>query len=220
MIICSSGYSLCREIDCIVRSNRRASPLHTVTIDMDCNLPNERLTPILHKKLHYGCGDIQLKGFLNYDFRKTLASEKNGTLEDLLMTNIGSFEIIYLCHVLEHFPLPTIVETLSKFKRLLIPGKGMIFISVPDFETLVSMYLSHIVPLSTIIRAIHGGQEYQGNTHFISFDTALLTSCLKEAGFINVRKYEPATFLDDGIKDTSTYRIAGRLISLNIQANG
>ena len=77
-------------------------------------------------------------------------------------------------------------------------------------------FISRKVALSQIVRAIHGGQEYEGNTHYISFDFDFLSRLLLQVGFLNVRRYEPSTFLPAGIEDTSTYMINGYPISLNL----
>jgi len=182
---------------------------------MDFNQHIYNTTP---RRLHYGCGDIKIPNYLNFDMRQTSATDLSGSLEDLLDGYSGCFDVIYLCHVLEHFGLHEIYSTLAKFKQLLREGAGQIYISVPNFEVLASMYLAGVVELQTIVRAIHGGQEYEGNTHYISFDRKLLSTALIGSGFTHVQEYKPSEFLPSGITDTSLYRIANRLVSLNIKA--
>jgi len=153
------------------------------------------------------------------DVRNTAAADAMLSIDQLLISYRHSFEIIYLCHVLEHFHMHSITSTLSSFRDLLIPGSGKLYVSVPDFQILSAIYLAGIVPFESIVRAIHGGQEYIENIHYISFDFHFLARHLLSAGFKNVRKYSPEDFLPFGTEDTSTYRIGGKAISLNLTAD-
>lgn len=168
-------------------------------------------------KIHLGCGQKRLPGFINIDSRP---SEGTDIICDMtsLPFEENTLEIVYMCHSLEHIPLYEVQPFLSKIYSLLCPS-GKIYISVPDFQALASLYLANITPLSMIVRAIHGGQEYSGNTHFMSYDYKMLSSFLYDVGFKDVLHYKPDTFLPPGFTDTSTYRIAGKLISLNLVAS-
>lgn len=171
--------------------------------------------PIKNSRLHFGCGDVALPGFWNVDLRATAAVDQVASLQDLLPVYTQAFDVIYLCHVFEHFPLPELPINLRCLHSLLSPC-GKLYLSVPDFNILASIYLAGIVPLSQIVRAIHGGQEYPENLHYLSYDYPFLSSILHNTGFHKITTYEPHDFLPVGITDTSTYRIGGKLISLNI----
>jgi predicted SAM-dependent methyltransferase len=166
--------------------------------------------------LHLGCGKSHLPGFINIDARPSDSVDISCDIRRLPYQN-NSINTIYMCHSLEHLPLPEI-QYFLKYIHGLLDDEGKFFISVPDFNILASMYLSKIVNLSTIVRAIHGGQEYDGNTHYLSFDAEFLTGLLKAAGFKHISFYNPSEFLPFGFTDTSTYEIAGKKISLNIVA--
>ena len=166
--------------------------------------------------LHLGCGNSHLPGFINIDTRPSDSVDISCDIRKLPYHN-NSISTIYMCHSLEHLPLPEIQDFL-KYIHGLLHDEGNFFISVPDFNILASMYLSNIVNLSTIVRAIHGGQEYDGNTHYLSFDAEFLTGLLKAAGFRHIASYKPSEFLPFGFTDTSTYEIAAKRISLNIVA--
>ena len=169
------------------------------------------------KSLHYGCGDVSIPNFLNVDLRSTSATDLVTSHTALLKDFTGYFDTIYLCHVLEHFPLHEVQSTLRVFHNLLnVTGK--IYISVPDFEILSSIYLARRVTLDYIVRAIHGGQEYPENTHYVSFDAAFLTNFLASVGFHSITRYLPGDFLPHDVVDTSTYEIGDKQISLNICA--
>lgn len=169
------------------------------------------------KKIHLGCGEKRLPGFINIDSRASPFTDMVCDMNDLPFKQ-GSIEIIYMCHSLEHIPMYSIVSLLSKLKSLLMPS-GKLYISVPDFEILSSIYLAQKVKLATIVRAIHGGQEYPQNTHYMSYDYELLSTILLGAGFGDVNYYSPKDFLPKEFEDTSTYEIAGKRISLNVVAS-
>ncbi len=179
---------------------------------------NSQTSTSILPHLHFGCGDVHIPGYLNVDARPTKATDLVMGLDEVESHYPNYFENIYICHVLEHFPLTSFPATLIRFKNLLRKQSSKLYISVPNFEVLSSIYLANLVPLEMIVRAIHGGQEYPENTHFISFDNSLLTSLLKEAGFEKISLYSPNEFLPYGIEDYSMYKIAGKNISLNVVA--
>jgi predicted SAM-dependent methyltransferase len=167
-------------------------------------------------KLNLGCGDKPIPGYVNIDTRLLPGVDVAASFFDLPYTK-GAIQEIYMCHSLEHTPLMKVQPLLSYLSDLL-RDDGQLYISVPDFSILSSLYLAQKVPLSSIVRAIHGGQEYEGNLHYISFDMKLLSDLLKNAGFQEIKEYEPTAYLPEGFEDTSTYCIGSRRISLNICA--
>ena len=167
-------------------------------------------------KLHLGCGETYIEGYINIDSRSDTRVDIVADMNNLPF-EAESVDEIYACHSIEHIPMNNIMMTIKKLHKILSIG-GKIYISVPDFEVLASIYLAGKCELITIVRAIHGGQEYEGNTHYCSFDEKLLTSILTESGFKNIKRYEPVQYLPAGFEDTSTYRICGKEISLNICA--
>lgn len=165
--------------------------------------------------LHLGCGAKYLPGYTNVDCRKGPNVDLVCDFMQLPFPDL-TVDTIYMCHSLEHIPLHAVLPFLCGCRRILKPS-GSIYISVPDFAILASLYLSGSVPLAMIVRALHGGQEYEGNFHYVSFDSAFLSDLLRQAGFPCVTPYQPLAFLPPGFEDTSTYRIGGKLISLNLR---
>lgn len=167
-------------------------------------------------QIHLGCGEKKLEGFINIDSRASKYADLVCDMTSLPFSD-ESLELIYMCHSLEHVEMHKVDQLIADLYRMLKPS-GKLYISVPDFNTLSSLYLAQKVNLSTIVRAIHGGQEYPGNTHFMSYDNTLLTLILTNAGFENIYRYEPEELLPHDFNDTSTYEIAGKRISLNLCA--
>ena len=54
-------------------------------------------------KLHLGCGDKYLEGFIHCDIRKYEHIDYVINLNDLSTFKDNSVDEIYACHVLEHF---------------------------------------------------------------------------------------------------------------------
>ena len=168
------------------------------------------------RKLHLGCGDKYLPEYINIDARK---GENVDLVCDItrLPFEEDSVDEIYMCHSLEHIEMNKISWYIEYLYKLLKRG-GEMYISVPNFEALSSMYLAKKCRLLDIIRAVHGGQEYPGNLHYISFDQDLLTKVLLNAKFRRVELYKPEAYLPRNYSDTSTYRINNIKISLNMKA--
>ena len=166
--------------------------------------------------LNLGCGTAYLPYFINVD-RKNRPNVDYVCNFLQLPFDDSSVSTIYMCHSLEHIHLHSALPFLCLCRRVLIDVR-IPYISVPAFSVLASLYLSGRVPLSTIVGAIHGGQEYEGNLHYVSFDLSFLSDILLQAGFFQISHYQPSEFLPAGFEDTSTYKIGGKSISLNLCA--
>jgi predicted SAM-dependent methyltransferase len=160
-------------------------------------------------KLHLGCGDIHLDGFVNIDARPTHATDKTSDIADLRDYQDNSVSSIYASHCLEHFSYKTVKEVLKEWHRVLKPGSS-IYIAVPDFDILVNAYTRHFT--WNIFKArIHsrilndaflgdflGGQDYPENTHRCLFNQKSLTALLQETGFHNIKRIKPPTWAKRG----------------------
>jgi len=168
-------------------------------------------------QLHLGCGNRKLDGFVNVDVRDEVAPDIVASVRNLDPVGENSIDLIYACHVLEHVPRPELAETLAEWYRVLKPG-GVLRISVPDFRTLAQLYIYNQVPMWLLIGALHGRQDHNWNKHFVTFDHHYLAWMLTEAGFIDVRHWNPAEVHPAGWDDYSLATIDGELISLNLEA--
>ena len=167
---------------------------------------------------YLGCGEKHIHGFINIDSREGPNVDLVCDIANLqFLETIDTIYMCFLCFPCRHVRLFDVGVILKNLNRLLIPSRPSIYISVPDFEVLSALYLSGKVPLTSIVRAIHGGQEYPENTHYMSYDSTLLTSILIDCGFSSVLPYSPEN-LPGGFSDTSTYKIGGKLRSLNLCA--
>jgi predicted SAM-dependent methyltransferase len=134
----------------------------------------------------------------------------------------ASVDLVYACHVLEHFSHLTVPQVLREWGRVIKPG-GRLCLSVPDFDKIVHIYNETGQRVDVIINALMGGQEYAYNYHRVIFTESYLSGLLLQAGFSRVASWAP----DDGgvghdVHDWSRrmFQVGERAfpISLNLEA--
>ena len=167
--------------------------------------------------LHLGAGTRKLPGYTSVDIRPEVEPDVVADIERLDGFKNASADIIYAAHVLEHIPGPHVITVLEEWRRVLKPG-GTLRLSVPDFRVLAELYLCEGVSMWRITGPLHGRQDYEANTHFISFDYEYLAWMLGTAGYHDIRRWYPAEVHPKGYDDISLAKIDGQLISLNVEA--
>lgn len=173
--------------------------------------------------MHLGCGDIRLPGFLNIDRRETDATD---VVRDVRLLNTvaepGTVDLIYACHVLDHFTRWEYQDVLRYWRSLLRPG-GVLRLAVPDFESIVALYQEG-VPLEALTGLLCARQDYQDNVRHVLFDYAMLGGVLMRCGFSQVNHYDWRLTDHAHIDDFSQAywphmdKEHGRLVSLNVEA--
>lgn len=163
--------------------------------------------------IHFGCGEIADKRFINVDARPF--SHVDYVTKSPLMPAIPdrAADLIYACHVFEHISyLNDQARTLARWRSILKPG-GRLLLSVPDFDKAVGLYHRGERNFGEIQSALMGGQEYPGNFHFALFTADHLRTLLEQAGFTGIRHWHPRES-DNWPKDWSW----DDSISLNLSA--
>jgi predicted SAM-dependent methyltransferase len=174
-------------------------------------------------KLHLGCGKRYIPGFIHIDAIDYPHIDHIATIDNLSFISNNSVELIYNCHVLEHFKRRDVARVLKEWHRILKPN-GILRISVPDFSQLCEIYRKYGC-LDQVIGAIFGRQDYLYNIHYNIFDLSTITQQLHEAGFVNISKYEWRETEHASVDDFSQAYIPhmdkenGILVSLNVQCN-
>jgi predicted SAM-dependent methyltransferase len=172
-------------------------------------------------KLHLGCGKRFIPGFVHIDVIDHPHVQHVSTIDSLPFIPDASVDLIYVCHVLEHFKRRDVGRVLQEWHRVLKPG-GILRISVPDFAHLCEVYQRY-GRLDLVIGPLFGGQDYLYNIHYNVFDLPTLTKELEAAGFTDVRRYDWRTTEHAGVDDYSQAYIPhmdkdnGILISLNVE---
>jgi len=140
--------------------------------------------------IHLGCGEINSPEFINVDSRFFKHIHHIGKVQFLPFFKNDFADLIYTSHTLEHIPVTELHGTLSEWKRVLKPN-GTLRISVPDFDKIISIYNDNENSIDSIWKPLLGGQEYKENSHYAIFNKSYLTKLLLDAGFKNVRVWDP-----------------------------
>lgn len=173
-------------------------------------------------KLHIGCGQKYLPGYKHLDAMEYDHIDYVTKADNLSLIETESVDEIYACHILEHFKRNEVVDVLKEWNRVL-KKTGILRLAVPDFEQIVKEY-NDSGDLSRLMGLLYGGQNYDYNFHYQTYDFTRLKNLLLEAGFRDVQRYYWEDFLPDGFDDFSRAYIPhmdfenGRLMSLNVTA--
>jgi predicted SAM-dependent methyltransferase len=173
-------------------------------------------------RLHIGCGDRFIPGFVHVDIRRLPHVDVVTPLEQLGMFDDDSVTLVYASHVLEHFSRTAIPAVLAEWRRVLRPG-GVLRLAVPDFEALISVYRK-TGELDSVLGPLVGRQDHPYNFHYMVFDRKKLSAMLCDAGFRDVRPWDWRTTEHANVDDFSQAyypymdKDAGTLISLNLEA--
>ena len=174
-------------------------------------------------KLHIGCGNKNLLGYKHFDARKVDAHiDFVGDCSDLSMFEDNSLEEIYACHLLEHIERYRVDAVLKEWYRVIKRG-GVLRLAVPNFEAIVSYY-NETHDLAKVFGLLYGGQDYEFNFHYGTFDFDYLRKKLLATGFKKIERYDWREFLPPDYDDFSRAYLPhmdfehGKLMSLNMTA--
>lgn len=171
-------------------------------------------------KLHIGCGNRVITGFVHVDVLPLGHLGARARVDALPFAD-GAFELAYASHVLEHFGRHEQRAVLAEWRRILAPG-GWLRVAVPDFGAVVAAYPDY--GLDAVTGLVVGGQRDAYDFHKMIFDRASLTRAFLETGFVDVREWDWRATEHAGIDDYSQAylphldKAAGRLMSLNLEA--
>ena len=173
-------------------------------------------------KLHLGCGKRYIPGYTHIDVVEYNHIDIVNSIDRLPMIENNSCDVIYTCHVLEHFHRKIVGEVLKEWMRILKPD-GILRISVPDMQSLLKIY-QKTGNLELILGPIFGRCDYLYNFHYTGFDFKSLKKLLQFVGAKNIVRYDWRDTDHADIDDYSQAYIPhmdkenGTLISLNIEA--
>ena len=172
-------------------------------------------------KLHLGCGKRHIPGFIHIDAVDYPHVDHVCQIDRLPFLADHSVELIYACHVLEHFKRREVGLVLYEWFRVLKPG-GILRLAVPDFAAICAVYQSRH-DLAEVIGLLFGRQDYLYNIHYTVYDYATLAHTLLETGFGKVRPWDWKATEHSGVDDYSQAYLPhmdkeGTLMSLNLEA--
>lgn len=172
-------------------------------------------------KLHLGCGKRHIPGYFHIDAVEFPHVDLVHAVDNLPMVPDESIELIYACHVLEHYQRRMVTRVLREWRRVLRAG-GTLRVAVPDFEAIVALY-QQTGRLQHVIGPLFGRGDYLYNIHYNVFDFATLKAELEAAGFVDVRHYDWRATEHASVDDYASAYFPhkdpkGLLLSLNVEA--
>lgn len=168
-------------------------------------------------RLHLGCGEINVPGFINIDKRPFPHVHYLSGVDKLPFIKNNSVDLIYISHCLEHIPRWSVENVLNEYFKKLKAG-GILRISVPNFKTILEIY-QDTENLNNIQSPLFGSQEYKYNFHYIAYDYTFLENLLKKSNFTIVRPWIYGDGELKSIPDWSGKKIKINNIEYNISLN-
>jgi len=159
--------------------------------------------------IHLGCGGIDHPAFINIDGIPARHIHYVRRIDKLSPFRNDSVDLIYACHCLEHFSHRQVLNVLKEWRRVLKKG-GVLRVSVPDFDSMVELYLAAERDIQYVLGPVTGGQDYKFNYHMTIFNEESLKRLFVEAGFTKVQRWTPGSAVMTTFDDWS-----GRVISFN-----
>jgi len=148
-------------------------------------------------KLHLGCGEKYLEGYVNIDFPQeehTVINVKADVYQDIRTLDYpeNSVDEIRNHHIFEHFKRIDELHLLCQWRKWLAPG-GKLVIETPDFEESAKAYVfaNTRKRKMELGRHIFGSQEADWAIHYDFWDKSKFKYVLKKMGFkkIRIRRY-------------------------------
>nr|WP_314711040.1 methyltransferase domain-containing protein [uncultured Comamonas sp.] len=148
-------------------------------------------------KLHVGCANIRLEGYVNIDCRKTEATDIVAPAWNIAGVDPASVSSIYSRHMLEHLDPEDARKALKHWLTLLTPG-GMLNVIVPDIEfhaqQLIGLKKSHFPDqVQHAFAAFWGWRDVarggsREDAHRWGYTQSTLTDELQNTGFIGIHR--------------------------------
>jgi len=183
-------------------------------------------------KLHLGCGERHIDGFINIDINYYPGVDMLDDVRYLSKFKENTVDLIYACNVLEHLGRWEFIPALKRWYQLLKDG-GILRISVPDFE-MICQYYMETKDLKSLYSALYAGQDSPKNYHYWCWDFKTLKEDLESVGFKNIVRYDRNKTEHANVRDWSLnfvpYRdknnnilpdqewFKGKFIALNVEA--
>jgi predicted SAM-dependent methyltransferase len=92
------------------------------------------------RRLHWGCGETIVPGWINADRRAGPGVELAGDIRYGLPLESYSIDYIVSIHALQDLPYFDVVPALQELRRVLAPG-GVLRLGLPDMDRAIDAYL-------------------------------------------------------------------------------
>lgn len=174
------------------------------------------------KKLHLGCYNKKIYGFINIDIRPEVNPDILDDCAKLSKIENESIDLIYTSHTMEHFYREESLQALKRYYEVLKKG-GEIYISVPDLDKVFRHYILH-QDLRLLQNFLYGSQKHIADFHYTGWNFTTLKEDLESVGFTNVELYDTWKTEWSHVDDYSKAYLPhmdftnGVLMSLNVKA--
>jgi predicted SAM-dependent methyltransferase len=164
----------------------------------------------------------------------SFAASLIGEMHNLSIFPDSSIRAVYSSHSLEHisYSLPyspssadrnvsQVCTTLVEWNRVLIRGEGVLYLSVPDLKILTNMFQEAnrtFAEQMLLMSIIYGGQRDPYDFHKVGYFFRYLEYLLSASGFCGIEHITDENSFGLFDNDSSTMKIFGRSISLNVKA--
>ena len=129
-------------------------------------------------RLHIGCGQRRLEGFINIDRNLSAATDFISDSKHLPCRD-NSVERIETYHLIEHIPRPDIGQVFAEWRRVLKTG-GVLVIECPDFDTAVRRYVAGD---QGMLFSVFGRHRFPGDEHSWGYSASSLMTMVENQGF-------------------------------------
>jgi predicted SAM-dependent methyltransferase len=138
-------------------------------------------------KLHLGCGDVIINGWINVDLCNPAAQVK-ADAKDLNMFEDNSIDEIYSSHLIEHFHFHDGLKVLKEWKRVLKPG-GKLVVELPDFLACCKKFIESSEEDRVNQYVSFWGYPWEsGQTHLFGYTKSQMRWSLEQLGFTNLKE--------------------------------
>ena len=182
-------------------------------------------------KLHLGCGKRHLDGYIHIDLDTHPHIDYAQDIRELPMIMDETVDLIYSCGAIQYFDRDEVKIVLKEWRRVL-KKDGILRLSVPDFESIVKVYLQNGKNLDTrgILGPLFGKWliKLDSSERYIyqttTYDYKSMRTLLNDCGFKCVKRYDWREVLPPHYDDYSMAYIPhmdhenGLQICLNVEA--
>lgn len=139
--------------------------------------------------INVGCGLQSGPEFINVDIVPSPGIHYVHDIRTLDMFPSESADLLYASHIMEHIPRHELDSVITEWRRVLKPG-GVLRISVPDFDSLLTIYHASGNDIASILAQLLG-QEPPYNNHYSVWNWDYIQRFFLERGFKEVRRWDP-----------------------------
>lgn len=132
--------------------------------------------------VNIGCGHKPITDYLNVD-RRNLPGVDIVAEAVALPFESGTISEIYAAHLVEHFTLSALKNTVFPYWLDMLTAQGILKLIVPDMPSMIAAYVQGGMTFSDLKEVTFGAQDYDDDFHYAMFSPQSLQSTLISSGF-------------------------------------